>query len=238
MVLKSKVKKNKAKKNKELIDNIYEKYEIVQISRRELKNAEYNPRKISDSARDKLKSNIKKVGLLDPPVWNVRSGNIVSGHQRIAILDSLNRTKDYKIRVAKVDLDQKTEKEQNIFFNNQVAMGEWDIEKLEDIIKNDIDFENAGFDLGELYKTFGDNPFEFKVEKMKEMSEQLRKSRETLKTMQKNMEKDDEVLDAYAVIVFSTYDDRKKFTDSLGLEDNRFIDGKFLRKRLKAISRE
>ena len=49
MVLKSKVKKNKAKKNKELIDNIYEKYEIVQISRRELKNAEYNPRKISDS---------------------------------------------------------------------------------------------------------------------------------------------------------------------------------------------
>ena len=144
MVLKSKVKKNKAKKNKELIDNIYEKYEIVQISRRELKNAEYNPRKISDSARDKLKSDIKKVGLLDPPVWNVRSGNIVSGHQRIAILDSLNRTKDYKIRVAKVDLDQKTEKEQNIFFNNQVAMGEWDIEKLEDIIKNDIDFENAG----------------------------------------------------------------------------------------------
>lgn len=141
--------KSKIKKNKELIDNIYEKYEIVQISRRELKNAEYNPRKISDSARDKLKNNIKKVGLLDPPVWNVRSGNIVSGHQRIAILDSLNRTQDYKIRVAKVDLDQKTEKEQNIFFNNQAAMGEWDIGQLEKILKEDIDYERAGFDLGE-----------------------------------------------------------------------------------------
>ena len=61
--------KSKIKKNKELIDNIYEKYEIVQISRRELKNAEYNPRKISDSARDKLKNNIKKVGSLEVQIW-------------------------------------------------------------------------------------------------------------------------------------------------------------------------
>ena len=38
--------------------------------------------------------------------------------------------------------------------------------------------------------------------------------------MQKNMEKDDEVLDAYAVIVFFMMTE-KKFTDSLGLEDNR-----------------
>ena len=53
-------------------------------------------------------------------------------------------------------------------------MGEWDIEKLEEIIKKDIDFENAGFDLGELYKTFGDNPFELKdCRKMKKLDVEL-----------------------------------------------------------------
>ena len=43
----------------------YQKFETATINRGQIKNAEYNPRRISDSAKKKLKDNIKRVGLLD-----------------------------------------------------------------------------------------------------------------------------------------------------------------------------
>ena len=72
----------------------YQKFETATINRGQIKNAEYNPRRISDSAKKKLKDNIKRVGLLDTIVVNKNTMNIVSGHQRISILDSLERKKE------------------------------------------------------------------------------------------------------------------------------------------------
>lgn len=122
----------------------YQKFEARTINRKEIKNAPYNPRKISDSNLNLLKRNIKRVGLVETLVWNKLTGNLVSGHQRLSILDTLEKRDDYDITVAVVELDDKTEKEQNIFLNNHNAQGEWDRDLMLDIV-GDIDLKEAGF---------------------------------------------------------------------------------------------
>lgn len=210
----------------------YEKYEIVEISRKELKNAPYNPRILNDDARKKLRKNIKEVGLLNPPVWNVRTGNIVSGHQRISVLDGLHRNKEYTLNVAKVDLDEKTEKEQNIFMNNPEAQGEWDIQKLEELIKIDhIDIDLAGFDSAQVFQLFGDNPLIEQPEQLIELSNQLRETHERYKEVLKKVSARDDT-DFYTVLIFKNATQRKKFNDTLGLPDNRYVDSKHILKFL------
>lgn len=99
--------------------------ESREIQRSDINFANYNPRKITQEARKNLKSNLKRVGLLGGIVWNEVTGNLVSGHQRISVIDEVNkynpdtRTNDYLIRVEVVHMDEKTEKEQNIFMNNR-----------------------------------------------------------------------------------------------------------------------
>ena len=111
----------------------------------------YNPRRISDAAKKKLCDNIKRVGLLDTIVVNKRTMNIVSGHQRVAILDTLERKKDYAITVALVDLSEKEEMEQNLFFNNAKAMGEFDSSLLAELFETtDIEVDYTGFELPDL----------------------------------------------------------------------------------------
>lgn len=89
----------------------YQKFKTVTIHRGLLVDAPYNPRKINDKQRAGLRKNLKRVGLIQPIVWNENTGNIVSGHQRIAILDDLMGTSDYEIDVTCVSLDEKTERE-------------------------------------------------------------------------------------------------------------------------------
>ena len=67
----------------------FQKYTIGRVSRTELKNAPYNPREIDEKAKKRLKKVLMKIGLVEPIVWNKRTKNIVGGHQRISILDSL-----------------------------------------------------------------------------------------------------------------------------------------------------
>jgi hypothetical protein len=116
------------------------------INRSEIKLAEYNPRKIDENSRKLLKANIKKFGILGGIIWNKRSGNLVSGHQRISVADEINNypANDYKIKVEITDLDQKEEKEQNLFMNNRNAQGEFDEDMLRDMFHG-IDYQLAGF---------------------------------------------------------------------------------------------
>ena len=121
----------------------------VTIKRSEINFANYNPRKISDEARKQLRANLKRVGLLGGVVWNKTTGNLVSGHQRVSIMDDVNRYEngknDYELRVEVVELDEKTEKEQNIFMNNRSVQGEFDADMLKTML-SDIDFASAGLD--------------------------------------------------------------------------------------------
>lgn len=221
------------KKNKQL-----ENYVIKEVHRGELKNAPYNPRKISKEAKDKLKANIERVGLLEPAIWNERTGNIVGGHQRISIIDSIKGTKDYKIKVAAVDLDEKTEVEQNMFLNNISAQGYFDIEALEKLLSEPyvtideeevlLDLDNIGFTAAEIYQNIGSKPFDVRPQHLVDLADELRKNREVLKKLQDGLTAADYETEAYCVIVFKDYGERLELLEKLKMPDMRYIDGQKL----------
>lgn len=209
----------------------FENYDLRTVHRSEIKNAEYNPRIISDEARKKLLDNLKRRGLQNPPVWNPRTGNIVSGHQRVSLLDILEGSKDYKLRVAAVEMTDNEEREQNIFFNNKDAQGDWDIEKLEKLLAEGITIEATGFDLGKIFQLFGDSPAIQQPERLVKLSDQLRDAQNAVRDVASRISDADDP-DCFLVVVFKDYSARKQFTDLLKLPDNRYVDGKGLAEKL------
>lgn len=120
------------------------------ILRSQINFASYNPRRISEDARKALKANLKRLGLMGGIVWNEDTGILVSGHQKVQIIDEVNRynaeTKenDYEIRVEVVHLSEKEEMEQNMFLNNKAVQGDFDDDLLRDVLAK-IDHKAAGF---------------------------------------------------------------------------------------------
>ena len=128
----------------------YIRSESVELNRSAIHFADYNPRKLSEESRKTLKRGIKKYGLVGGVVVNKRTGlTIVSGHQRLTVMDELQKynpdTKenDYKIRVDVIDVEEQQEKELNILMNNPNAQGTWDYDKMRELIP-DIDYKDAG----------------------------------------------------------------------------------------------
>lgn len=215
----------------------YQKFETATINRGQIKNAEYNPRKISDSAKKKLKDNIKRVGLLDTIVVNKNTMNIVSGHQRISILDSLERKKDYNLTVAMIDLSEKEEKEQNIFFNNTKVQGEFDTDILASML-SDIDFECAGLDINdvgilgvEVDLPSIEEPSEADKEVMKLNNEIYDNKREMRKAvMNHSQTKNEESVDTFVVLTFSNQSNKEVFLQRFGFRpQEKYIKGEVFR---------
>lgn len=102
-------------------------YKIIDIN--ELKLAPYNPRKISDEDKKNLTNSIKKFGLVDPLIWNKRTGHVVGGNQRLIVLREL---KFKQVPVIEVDLDLADEKILNLALNK--VSGDWDIPKLKELL--------------------------------------------------------------------------------------------------------
>lgn len=201
----------------------FEKFVIKEINRSDIKNAEYNPRKISGKAREKLKANLEKIGLIQPITWNKTTGNIVSGHQRISVLDSLHKSKKYSLSVAVVELDEKTEKEQNIFMNNQEAQGEFELQSLSELFK-EVEIDNTGFDAGSAFSLFGENPNEMEEKEILSLSEKLKQAYEIQKEItEKIKERDDN--DFYTVFVFKNNKMRIEIHKQLGLNDSQYQNG-------------
>jgi hypothetical protein len=139
--------------------NPYERFEILKLKRNEFKGADYNPRKITEEAKKKLQRFLKNNGLWSPIVINKRTMTIISGHQRVAILDNLIKKTDYELTVSLVDVDEKLEATGNVFMNNASAQGEWDTFALQDLrdIFPDIDYvDDFGFDESEIDIMLGD----------------------------------------------------------------------------------
>lgn len=135
----------------------YKQSETVVIKRSQINFAPYNPRKEDPEVIKKLKKNFKTVGYLGGIVWNQLSSYLVSGHKRVQTLDIINNydgtpETDYEIKVEAVELDDKTEREQNIFMNSPSAMGEFDMEKIK-VLVPEIDYKAAGLSEADMNKT-------------------------------------------------------------------------------------
>ena len=84
--------------------------------------APYNPRSISPSALDGLRHSVERFGLVEPVVWNRRTGRVVGGHQRLKVLQQLGQA---ETQVVVVDLDEIEEKALNVALNNPAIAGEF-----------------------------------------------------------------------------------------------------------------
>jgi hypothetical protein len=216
-----------------------QKFKAERISRKQIKNAPYNPRQIDDHARKKLAENIKKKGLLDTLVWNKRTGNLVSGHQRLGILDmraAEKGLKDYLLDVAVVDLSEKEEKEQNVFFNNPSAQGTYDVDGLGKLVTEDgIDYKKAGFDDMDLQLIFEDTDYAVTMFDTDEAPKSVQDDLAQLEEIQRikrerkeHRERDQDANDPefYAVVVFPDRQAQGQFMERVGGSKNdRYVDG-------------
>ena len=125
--------------------------QIEKISISKLNPAQYNPRvrlQPGDAEYEKLKRSIQTFGYIDPIIINA-DGTIIGGHQRYYVLLDLGYD---EIDVVKLDLDENEERALNVALNK--ISGEWDEEKLKDLLKglrlDDYDFTVTGFEENEL----------------------------------------------------------------------------------------
>lgn len=214
----------------------FTKFVMGKIKRSEIQNAPYNPRTISATAKEKLKENLKKVGLLQPISWNKLTGNILSGHQRLACMDLLVDDKDSEIEVAIVELDEKTEKEQNIFMNNSLAQGEFDEMKVFELIKEDaLNYENVGFTHSEAIMAFGEEILISDNEKQMEDRAKKLEEMEAIKTKvnaKKNKNEGDANTDEfYCVVVFKNQFERDLYLRAHGFPEEKYQNASLLVKR-------
>ena len=189
----------------------------------------------------RLKKNIKQVGLIQPIIWNKRTGNIVGGHQRIAALDAIEKSENYSLDVAVVDFDEKTEREQNIALNNDRLFGDFDLNLLENVFNADdfkIDFENTGFDFTEISfimpevakKNEMNNILEIaNNEDVKEDLEHIQKIKDIKKKSRDVLNKKNDYA-FYATIVFQDREEKEAFLVSIGKPpDYMYIDAEYLK---------
>ncbi len=95
---------------------------LVRMAIEDLKSAPYNPRKISAAALKGLKASLKRFGLVQPIVYNSRTGHVVGGHQRVLALRESGET---QADVLVVDLAEKDERALNVTLNNPKIAGDF-----------------------------------------------------------------------------------------------------------------
>ena len=87
----------------------------------ELKPAPYNPRKSNKKQEDNLRKSLEKFGVVEPIIFNKRTGYIVGGHFRTRELKKLGVE---EVDCVIVDLSEEDERELNIRLNANT--GDWD----------------------------------------------------------------------------------------------------------------
>jgi hypothetical protein len=169
---------------------------------------------------------------VSPLTWNRRTGNLVSGHQRLKQIDDIEGSKEYTLRVAVIDADEKQEKEINILLNNKAAQGDFDIDKLADLMV-DIDYSNAGFDADDIDDILGgidlDVMTDEDIEKRRDNYEEgiaHRKRMQSASYRENNIE-------FYTNIVFPDKSRRAEFFTMLGIKDEIIIDGLRVMERIR-----
>lgn len=120
-----------------------------------LRPAPYNPRvplRPGTPAWERLERSLNEFSLVQPIVWNERTGHVVAGHQRLEILKHQGRT---QVDCVVVDLPLEREKALNVALNNANVGSDWDPELLVDLLHElnelpDFDATLTGFDDSDL----------------------------------------------------------------------------------------
>jgi ParB-like chromosome segregation protein Spo0J len=125
--------------------------QIEQLPITALRPAPYNPRvtlQPGDPRWDRLQRSIREFDLVQPVVWNRRTGHVVGGHQRLAVL----RTDGHeRVDCVVVDLPLEREQALNVALNNPEVGGEWDPDLLSGLLEEladlpEFDATLTGFD--------------------------------------------------------------------------------------------
>jgi len=118
----------------------------------EIRPAEYNPRVTlspGDRAYDALEASMSRFGVVEPLVWNERTGRLVGGHQRLGVMLAAG---EIEADVVVVDLSEADEKALNVALNK--IDGAWDDGKLAEVLdelldRDELDIELTGFGFDE-----------------------------------------------------------------------------------------
>ena len=211
-------------------------HEKATVKRSQIKGAPYNPRKITKKERENLYKVLDSHKLVTDLVWNARTGNLVSGHQRLSWIDLKAREKglkDFDIDVNKVDVDEKTEMELNLAMNNDAAMGKFDLDMLGPML-DEIDYSLAGFDDKSLDALLGGFDAEMlNDEDLRKRADDYAEGIEHRKRMQTAKQKDS-TFDYYSVLVFRDFNNRQEFFAFLGMKDEQHVDGNKIMETLRA----
>ena len=203
----------------------WENWTPRRILRSQITNADYNPSTITDAARRRLKRGMAKLHLLQPIVWNVRTGTLVGGHKRLAILDAnAGGAKDYYLTVAAVDLSLDDEVAANLLLNNSEASGDLDVEKFRALLDKHpgMSLDAAGYERVDVLRIFGSPKADVATaEELAEMGQSLDKMRDLANKIAETSRKRDDGL-FYIVLVFRDSDESRGFIDGLGLKDDQF----------------
>jgi len=233
-------------------------FTVERINRGAIKNAPYNPRIMQSYERADLARFIRKMRLLGPITWNRLTGNIVGGHQRMAILDAYEKKSGYLLDVAVVELTDAQEIEANIGLNNANMQGSYDFGKLESLLGRDathkIDAELVGFKRPQLEEMFGPTFFSSgkleaqvaqataasiaEVQQMmppKGEKKAPQSAKERRAEMKAEIAESHEPLAAHRIVIFEKWDRAAKLMELLGYEGGEVhIDGEKLLARLGA----
>ena len=240
----------------------YIKSESVELNRSSIHFADYNPRKLSEDSRRTLKRGIKKFGLVGGIVVNKRTGlTVVSGHQRLSVMDELQKfpDNDYKIRVDVIDVDEKQEKELNILLNNPAAQGVWDYDALARLVP-DIDYKDAGLTdadlnmigcdfllqteeensladaLDEMMQPVTEQKEAEKAAKQLERAEKVAHMKDVKQQVKEAAQKQAQDMDAYVILSFDTFEAKAAFCERFGYDPYmKFIKGEVFSEQIERI---
>lgn len=222
----------------------------VELRRSQIHFADYNPRTISEEGKKALRRSIRKYGVVGGIVVNKQTGyTLVGGHQKVMILDEFNkynhetRENDYTLRVELIDVDLKTEKSLNVTLNNPNVGGDWDDDKMRELIP-DIDWKDAGltdadlnmFGVDYLLKTEAENDIANAIDDMmaetnaaheaevqqRKMEREMEKAAKTAhmkdvkQQVRQQAQKDAENMEAYVMLSFTDFKAKAAFMERFG----------------------
>lgn len=172
--------------------------------------ADYNPRielKAGDTEYDALTNSISRFGLVEPLIVNKRNNVLIGGHQRLNVLKKMGVE---ETEVIVVDLPEEKEKQLNVSLNK--IEGEWDMYKLEEVLKdiNVDDIIYTGFSEEEIGNIIGINN-----------EEQIDDIVEEFDVEDKEPEEEEQTTPTqkfHIYMSFATFDLMKQFIDEEGLE--------------------